>query len=282
MNTTPKMTYVVGGKYTIHGKIGEGAFGKIFSGKNKNTDEDVAVKIERSDSNSPLRNEARIYSALRGISGIPNMRTWGNEGKFNYLVLDLLGESLEKKRNKYGGVIPLSIVVNIAQQMLSHVSEIHGRGIIHRDIKPSNFLFGTNTHSDTLYVIDFGLAKSYLDNGRHIDKREGRSVIGTARFISINTHDGITPSRRDDIESLGYIMLYLLLGDLPWKEYPSQDDINRQSIGALKKSIDLWKFSNENNIPGEIITFIEYSRNLGFEQEPNYSYLTTLLMRINI
>ena len=119
MNTKQKMTYVVGGKYIINEKIGEGAFGKIFSGENKNTGEKVAVKIERCDGNSLLRNEARVYSALRGISGIPNMRSWGNEGKFNYLVLDLLGVSLENKRTNYGGILTLDRVVNIGLQMLS-------------------------------------------------------------------------------------------------------------------------------------------------------------------
>ena len=209
MNTKQKMTYVVGGKYIINEKIGEGAFGKIFSGENKNTGEKVAVKIERCDGNSLLRNEARVYSALRGISGIPNMRSWGNEGKFNYLVLDLLGVSLDNKRTNYGGILTLDRVVNIGLQMLSHISTIHERGIIHRDIKPSNFMFGNSSNTETLYVIDFGLAKSYLENGRHIDMYEGRSVIGTAPFISINTHNGITPSRRDDLESVSYTHLTL-------------------------------------------------------------------------
>ena len=275
------MTYVVGGKYTINEKIGEGAFGKIFSGENKNTGEQVAVKIERSDENSPLRNEARIYAALKGATGIPNMRTWGNEGKFNYLVLDLLGNSLEDKLDRCGGTFELKLVVHIGLQMILHMTEIHRRGIIHRDIKPSNFMFGNKTQDDNLYIIDFGLAKTYMNKNCHVERREGKSVIGTPRFISINTHNGITPSRRDDLESLGYILIYLFLGGLPWQEYYSRNEReNRSKIGEVKKNIDLWKLSKDNNIPEEIILFIEYCRNLRYEQKPNYTYLTNLLMQI--
>ena len=272
------MTYVVGGKYSIVEKIGEGAFGKIFLGVNKNTGENVAVKIERGDTNTPLRNEARMYSALRGVYGIPNMRTWGSEGKFNYLVLDLLGESLEEMRIAKGGLLPLKLVVSIGSQMLTRIRDIHKHGIIHRDVKPSNFMFGSHQGINILYLIDFGLAKVYRNNKRHVKKSEGRSVIGTAKFISIHTHDGILPSRRDDLESIGYIMLFLLLGKLPWQDIQCEDERERQrQIGIIKKQLDLRDFSRGNSSSSVIILFIEYCRKLNYEAEPNYDYLFTLL-----
>lgn len=278
MSKKKNMTYVVGEKYSIVEKIGEGAFGKIFSGVNKNTGENVAVKIERGDTNTPLRNEARMYSALRGVDGIPNMRAWGSEGKFNYLVLDLLGESLEDTRVTHGGAISLKLVMSIASQMLMRIRDVHKHGIIHRDVKPSNFMFGK--HSSVIYLIDFGLAKVYREKNRHVKKSEGRSVIGTATFISIHTHDGIQPSRRDDLESIGYIMLFLLLGNLPWQDIECDDERDRQRrIGIIKKQLDLWHFSSVNNIPNEIIIFIDYCRNLSYEEEPKYDYLFSLLQR---
>jgi len=281
MNKKEKMTYVVGGKYTIIEKIGEGSFGKIFLGENKNTGKQVAVKIERGGIKSILRNEARIYATLKGIRGIPSMRAWGNEGNFNYMVLDLLGNSIEEKLNNCGGKFSLRTVIHIGLQIILNITEIHIRGIIHRDIKPSNFMFGNNGEDDIIYIIDFGLAKAYMDKNQHIERREGMSVIGTPRFISLNVHNGVTPSRRDDLESLGYVFIYLLLGVLPWKEHYCKNEYdNRNKIGEIKKNLDLFKFSKENDIPEEFIIFIEYCRNLKYEETPDYLYLSNLLARI--
>ncbi len=280
MSSKQRMTLIVEGKYHLDNKIGEGAFGKIFSGVNKNTNHEVAVKIEKKSNVSPLRNEARIYTALRDVKGIPKMRAWGTEGKFNYLVVDLLGETLEQRRQIHGGSICLKDVLGIGIQMLERITDIHKCGLIHRDVKPANFIYGKNANdTNMLYIIDFGLAKVYRHNREHVSKRGGRMLLGTARFVSINTHNGISPSRRDDIESIGYVMIYLLLGELPWQGISCDTEQEKHLIGELKKKINLWDLSREKGIPEEIIFFIEHARMLDYSEEPDYSFLSNLLLK---
>ena len=137
---------------------------KIFSGINDNTKEEVAIKIEEDHNMSVLKNEAIMYTVLRENYGIPNIRTWGKEGKFNYLVIDYLGKSLEELKLLCNGKMELKTVLLIGMQMIERIQLVHEKGIIHRDIKPENFLFGNDIYKDTLYLIDFGLAKEYCRN----------------------------------------------------------------------------------------------------------------------
>ena len=217
-----QMTLVVEGKYRILSKIGEGSFGKIFQGVNSYTDEIVAIKIEKSSESSLLKNEAKIYKLLEDNPGIPKLRSFGKEGVFNYMVMDLLGKSLEDCRVDCGGTLSLKTVLGLGVQMLRRIETIHENGIIHRDIKPDNFLIKDG--SNLVNVIDFGLARRYTDkNGNHIKEESGRKLTGTARYASLNVHRGFTPSRRDDFESIGYVLLYLLLGKLPWQSIKCND-----------------------------------------------------------
>lgn len=268
------MALIVEGKYRLNRKVGEGAYGLIFAGTNKNTHEEVAVKIERCGNTSPLRNEARIYAALRGINGVPKMRSWGTEGKYNYLVVDLLGETLEDRRVSCGGKLSLKQVMSIGLQMLERIRDIHNCGLVHRDVKPANFIFGSSAvDRDVLYVIDFGMTKIYRKGRKHICLTKGHSMIGTLRFASIHTHCGLTPSRRDDIESLGYILVYLLTGDLPWK----QQCVDERSIANMKLDSTIWSVLREYSVNEKIIVFLKYARKLEYEEKPDYEYLFGLL-----
>lgn len=269
------MSLIVAKKYKIISKLGEGSFGKIFSGVNINTDEEVAVKIEKLDEHSLLKNEASVYKLLENISGIPRLRSYGTEGKFNYMVIDLLDKSLEDMRITCGNTLSLKTVLVLGIQMLKRIECVHLEGIIHRDIKPDNFLIKNNNNQ--IYLIDFGLSKRYLDSfDKHIKINTGRKLMGTARYASINVHNGITPSRRDDIESIGYVLLYLLIGYLPWQSIKADTREKRYKlIGKIKKETDLWNISKD--IPGELIIFINYCRNLSFSEKPNYNYLKNLL-----
>ena len=269
------MTVIIDGKYKILKKIGEGSFGKIFTGINNNTKEEVAIKIEQDSNSSVLKNEARMYTALREIDGIPNIRAWGKEGKFNYLVLDHLGKSLEEIKNNSSGKLCLKAVLLMGLQMITRLEAIHGYGIIHRDIKPDNFLIG-NDNKNVLYLIDFGLSKTYIKKGRHVPIERNRNITGTARYVSINVHKGILPSRRDDMESIGYILLYLLNGDLPWQGLQVKKQEKNKLIGDIKSNIKLWELYSDT-IPGEIILFIEYCKALQYDEEPDYQYLKNIL-----
>ena len=257
-------------------KIGQGAFGKIFSGVNRNTNEQVAVKIERKCELSPLRNEARIYAALRGMKGVPKMRSWGTEGNYNYLVIDLLGESLEDRRVSSGGTIELKQALSFGIQMLERIRDMHESGLLHRDVKPGNFIFGGRTSDPSmLYVIDFGLTKVFRVDRKHIALKKGQRMLGTERFASINIHQGLSPSRRDDIESLGYVIVYLLLGQLPWQHPVNSDD----DIAHMKSNENIWNTLNDQSVSKNIIEFLKYARNLEYEDKPDYEYLIELLQK---
>lgn len=280
------MTIIIENKYQIEKLIGEGMYGKIFLAKNKNTNEAVAVKI---DSSILLKNEARIYCLFANTKGIPSMRSFGREGNYNYLVMDKLGISLEDLLVSSKGKISLKTTLIIGIQMIKRVESIHAGNIIHRDIKPENFLLGATERSrNTVHIIDFGLSKLYSIQETHVEMKTDRVPIGTLDFISINVHRGYTPSRRDDLESVGYILLYLFLGKLPWiEEYDAgkekdisgdnQESVERK-IYEIKNSCCLWNI--DKDIPGELITYIQYCRNLQYADTPNYSYLCQLLTNL--
>ena len=273
-----QMTLVVEGKYRILSKIGEGSFGKIFQGVNSYTDEIVAIKIEKSSESSLLKNEAKIYKLLEDNPGIPKLRSFGKEGVFNYMVMDLLGKSLEDCRVDCGGTLSLKTVLGLGVQMLRRIETIHENGIIHRDIKPDNFLIKDG--SNLVNVIDFGLARRYTDkNGNHIKEESGRKLTGTARYASLNVHRGFTPSRRDDLESIGYVLLYLLLGKLPWQSIKCNDKEKRyMMIGENKSSLSPWE--HFPNVPCEFILYIIYCRKLEHDEDPDYDYLRNILINL--
>lgn len=273
------MALTIESKYRIVDKLGEGAFGKIFRGVNTNTDAEVAIKVDKEEGGVLLRNEARIYRHLSGLVGIPTMRSFGVEGKFTYLVMDLLGNTLEDTRKLQGDAMSPRMVVLVGLQMLKRLEELHKKGIIHRDVKPDNFIFGVNEAKSTLHIVDFGLAKFYTDDtGKHIALDTGRKLTGTSRYASLSVHRGNTPSRRDDLESLGYVMLYLLGGELPWQGLTISESERNVVVAELKSECKLWE--QFGKYPGEFVTYIQYCRRLGFEEEPNYTYLTGLLKNL--
>lgn len=275
LDNTPKMSLVVEGKYKITSKVGEGSFGKIFKGINVNSDEEVAVKIEKSSDSSLLKTEAKIYKLLENITGVPKLRSYGCEGNFNYMVMDLLGSSLEELRVSCGGKLSLKSVLAIGIQLLKRIESIHEEGIIHRDIKPDNFLIKPDTNM--VYIIDFGLARRYITKKeQHITLTQGRKLTGTARYASVNVHLGLTPSRRDDLESIAYVMLYLLNGKLPWQAIKCSDKEKRyEKIGNEKLNSVPW--THFETSPGEFILFLKYCRGLDFDEDPDYNYLRNLL-----
>ncbi|KAH8613712.1 Protein kinase domain [Trypanosoma vivax] len=213
--------------------------------------------------------------------GIPNVLYHGVEGEFNVMVIDLLGPSLEDLFSFCGRRLSLKTTLMLAEQMIARVEFVHSKGIIHRDIKPDNFLMGTGKKGHHVYIIDFGLAKKYRDTRthQHIPYREGKSLTGTARYCSINTHIGIEQSRRDDLEAIGYILMYFLRGSLPWQGLKGRNIKETCALLAKNKmsiSLDILC----GGFPAEFAACLHYTRNLHFEDKPDYSYLKRLFREL--
>ncbi|CAD7971253.1 unnamed protein product [Amoebophrya sp. A25] len=220
-------------RFRIEKKIGAGSFGEIYVAYDTQKHVSVAVKTESRTTRHPqIHYEAKIYKLLRGGKGIPTMHWYGTEGNYNILVLDLLGPSLEDIFTHYRRRLSMKCVLMLADQMLDRIEYLHKKNYIHRDIKPDNFVY----HQDCIYLIDYGLAKKYRDpkTHEHIPMKTGKNLTGTARYVSINTHLGVEPSRRDDLESLCYVWLYFLRGSLPWQGQKGSKKEKYQKIMTLK------------------------------------------------
>ncbi|KAL6527701.1 Casein kinase 1-like protein 11 [Orobanche minor] len=232
------MDHIVGGKFKLGRKIGSGSFGELYLGVNIQNGEEVAIKLESGKTKHPqLHYESKIYMLLQGGTGIPNLKWFG----------------------------------------INRVEYTHSRGFLHRDIKPDNFLMGLGRKANQVYIIDFGLAKKYRDlqTHKHIPYRENKNLTGTARYASANTHLGVEQSRRDDLESLGYVLMYFLRGSLPWQGLKAGTKKQKYDKISEKKMLTPIEVLCKS-YPAEFISYFHYCRSLRFEDKPDYSYLKRL------
>lgn len=270
----------IANKYKITRKIGEASFGSIYLGQSTTSNEELAILLESSKKESKLLYESRIYRSLQEGSGIPKLHWSGTEGDYNILVLELLGPSLGTLLKYCRSTFSLKTVLILAEQMISRIEFMHAHYYIHRDIKPENFLIGIGKKSTILHLIDFGLTKKFVEKyNHHIQYKEGKKLVGTARYVSVNTLNGAEQSRRDDIEALGYVLVYLLKGSLPWQGLPGATKEEKYK-SILKKKIITSLEEVCLGLPSEFMIFINYSKTLRFEEKPDYSYLRRLFKEL--
>ncbi|WOG94165.1 hypothetical protein DCAR_0313458 [Daucus carota subsp. sativus] len=269
------MEISVGNKFRLGKKIGRGYSGEIYSGTNMRTNEEVAIKLESVKTKHPqLLYESKLYAHLHGGTGIPDIKWFGVEGDYNVMVMNLLGPSLENLFDYCGRKFSLKTVLMLADQMINRVEFVHSKSFLHRDIKPDNFLMGLQSRANQVSIIDFGIGKKYRDRSthQHIPYRENKNLTGTARFASRNTHLGIEQSRRDDMESLGFVFMYFLRGSLPWQGMNARTKKEKYERISKKKV----STSNEalcHGFPTEFSSYFNYCHSLQFEDEPDYAYL---------
>lgn len=271
----------------LNNVIGSGTFGKVLYATCINQMTEYAIKFEKSSvKSSVIEIEYEIYKQLQSHEGIPKVVWTGEYKKYKLMVMELLGPSLDKyfiACNKSFNTLTAAIM---GDQMIRRIHYIHSKGFVHRDVKPNNFMLGKFSKSmdylneKTLYVIDFGLSKEYLnfETGIHLPFKEGRRFIGTPRYASIGTHLGYTQSRRDDLESIAYIIIYFILGELPWQGIKAKSKSEKkEKIKEMKIAIN---FSDYKSIPSQFIKFLQYCRSLAYEEKPNYNYIYSIISQV--
>jgi serine/threonine protein kinase len=259
---------MISNKYELLEKLNEGSFGQVYKAKHIRTGELVAVKIERKSATNSLKNEAKIYQYLSKEPGFLQLKWYQTDEQYNYIVIDLLVCSLTKLV-KIREQILIKTILQLGIQMIKRIEVLHNKYLLHRDVKPDNFMLGSNKQ---LYLIDYGLCKRYDHDGIHIEETHtsNKTIIGSVNFVSLNVHKGIEPSRRDDVESCIYIILYLLQdGQLSWFK---EKDINK--IVYLKEQLTN---SNNHSYSPFMNCMLKTVRSLAFREAPNYGELINIL-----
>jgi tau tubulin kinase len=255
-------------------KIGAGAFGEIYSGKNIITNELVAIKVERVDSKKQvLKLEVAVLKKLQACPYVCRFITCGRFNEYNYMIMELLGENIsELRRRQPDGKFSMGSSLKLGMQMLKALEAVHDLGYIHRDVKPSNFAMGlSGVKRHVAFLIDFGLARRYiLSSGEVRPPRDSTGFRGTARYASINSHLSKDLGRRDDIWSIFYMLIEFVQGQLPWRKLKDKDQIGEMKIKYNTPEI-------VKDLPPQFLAFMKHLKTLNYGDRPDYNYLQTIL-----
>ena len=291
--------FILNGIYRIIKMVGCGAFGEIHLAYDVNMKALRAIKFEMANHKNPqLKHEYSVLEQLNkqefnnndnkqqnistdSFTGVPRVYYFDRlEHKYNFMVMEFLGPSLgdlfQLKERNFG----METVLMLAIQILTRIEYIHEKGFLHRDIKPENFVVGLNEKSNLVYLIDYGLSKRYKDknSGQHIPYRENKQLVGTVRYASINAHLGIEQSRRDDLEGIGYVLVYFYLGRLPWQNKTDKGKPLTQKITEKKLTTPPELLCKK--MPREFSYYFHYCKNLKFEDRPDYNSLKSMFAEL--
>ncbi|XP_057454401.1 casein kinase 1-like protein HD16 [Lotus japonicus] len=276
--------------YKVEKKLGKGGFGQVYVGRRVsggNLSErtgpgavEVAMKLEHRTSkgcNYGPPNEWQVYNTLGGSHGVPQVHYKGKQGDYFIMIMDMLGPSLWDVWNSNSHTMSTEMVACIAIEAISILEKMHSRGYVHGDVKPENFLLGAPGSPDEkkLFLVDLGLATKWRDSatGLHVDYDQRPDVFrGTVRYASAHAHLGRTSSRRDDLESLAYTLIFLLRGRLPWQGFQGENKgfmVCRKKMGTTPESLCCF-------CPQPFRQFVEHVVNLKFDEEPNYAKYISL------
>ena len=267
-----------GRKFRMGRLLGKGAFGECYAGTDVETGERVAIKIEHVNAKHPqLGYESKIYVHMQGAYGVPKIHHFGREGDYHVMVVQRLRRNLQERMNQVGGRFSMQTTTRLIVEMLHCVEALHQRGIVHRDLKPENFMVDER---DQVYLIDYGLSKCFRPrNGEHIPFRNDKHLVGTPRYASINNHRGFEQSCRDDLESLAYIVVFMMRGALPWMNIKNKSKHGKyQQILKCKVHTTVEELCN--SLPYEYCVFLKYAKHLTFDETPNYKFLNNIFSRL--
>eukprot|EP00026_Physarum_polycephalum_P007482 Phypoly_transcript_07544.p1 GENE.Phypoly_transcript_07544~~Phypoly_transcript_07544.p1 ORF type:complete len:475 (+),score=79.62 Phypoly_transcript_07544:105-1529(+) len=266
---------LIKGRWKVLKKIGAGAFGEIFSGKNVITNEMVAIKVERVDNKKQvLKLEVAVLKKLQACPFVCRFITCGRFNEYNYLIMELLGENLsELRRRQPDGKFTMGTALKLGIQMMKALEAVHDLGYIHRDVKPSNYAMGlTGVKRHTTFLIDFGLARRYLlSSGEVRPPRDSTGFRGTARYASINSHLSKDLGRRDDLWSIFYMLIEFVQGQLPWRKLKDKDQ-----IGDMKVKYNTPELVKD--LPQQFLAFMKHLKSLQYADRPDYNHLYNLLL----
>ena len=272
--------------FSLKRALGSGSYGEVYEAVDTRTRARVAIKLEPVGACFPqLVYEHRVLQELASYHGFPRVIWFESNDEYNVMIMQKLGKSVEEARMAAGGTLPIKQVIDIGRQVLERLACCHARGIAYRDMKPQNMLFGLpkllpdGTDACPIYLIDFGLCKRVLDpeSGAHVPIRNDKKLAGTPRYASLNAHKGIEQARRDDVESLMYVLIFLAKGTLPWQSSPTNtNDCSTMSkllktVGRIKERVTVPELCD--GLPPIFSDTLTYARNMVFDAMPDYTFL---------
>lgn len=279
-----KVYRTIAGRYYLMNLLGKGSFGKVYAAKDKYTGENLAVKIETKKPKCPpmvkIEYETLVHFNKSPAIGIPKVYDYFENEEERMLVISRLGKSLDTIFEEMNWNFNMKTLTVIAIQTISRLEFIHSKGIIHRDIKPDNFLSGPEGEERIIYLIDFGLSKSYVDRyGKHIPLQSSSQFKGTPRYCSIANHSYLEQSRKSDLESLGYVLIYFAKGGkLPWMGIRAKDKQEKYKQ-IMAKKMEYKPHLLCANLPSCFYEYMNYVQNMGWSEDPKYDYLKSLFQK---